>query len=69
MKAKDMRNKSDKELTKDLQELRTSLVATTIEYRTKEVKNVKQIHHIKKDIARALTILSERSTQDQGEQS
>lgn len=61
MKAKDMHNKSEKELTKDLELLRTQLATAAIEYRTKEVKNIKQIHTIKKDIARVLTVMGEKT--------
>ncbi len=61
MKAKDMRAKSEKELTKNLDELRSQLTAVSVEYRTKEVKNVKQIAAIKKDIARILTVLGENT--------
>lgn len=59
MKTKELRNKTDKELVKNLVELREKLVNAHIDLRTKEVKNVKQIKAIKKDIARVLTIMSE----------
>ncbi|MBA3679056.1 50S ribosomal protein L29 [Candidatus Saccharibacteria bacterium] len=60
MKASELRNKSDKELVKDLADQQAKLSAAAIEYRTKEVKNVKQIATIKKDIARILTIQTEQ---------
>lgn len=59
MKASELRNKSATELEKDLVDLRGKLGTAAIEYRTKEVKNVKQIAAIKKDIARILTIQGE----------
>lgn len=61
MKASQIRTKSDKELTKMVADLREKLVDVHIDLRTKEVKNVKQIKTIKKDIARILTIQSEKS--------
>lgn len=64
MKAKDMRNKSEKELVKDLAELRTQLASAAVDYRTKEVKNIKQIKTIKRDIARVMTVLAENSKGD-----
>ncbi|MCX6805476.1 MAG: 50S ribosomal protein L29 [Patescibacteria group bacterium] len=59
MKSKDLRKKSTKELQNSLLESQTKLAALAIEYRTKEVKNVKQISAIKKDIARILTVQRE----------
>ncbi len=59
MKAKELRTKTDKELLKMSADLRKKLVDIHIDMRTKEVKNVKQVKLVKKDIARILTILSE----------
>lgn len=63
MKAKELRAKSAKELSNNLDDLRKKLEVTTIEYRTKEVKNIKQIKSIKKDIARVLTVMQESNNQ------
>lgn len=65
MKAKELRAKSSKELSNILDDLRKKLETSVVEYRTKEVKNIKQINSIKKDIARVLTIMKE--TEVQGE--
>ena len=59
MKSKDLRKKSTKELQNSLLESQTKLATLAIEYRTKEVKNVKQISAIKQDIARILTVQRE----------
>ncbi|MEI8073004.1 MAG: 50S ribosomal protein L29 [Candidatus Saccharibacteria bacterium] len=59
MKNKELRNTSAKELNNKLQDLHKKLAELAIEYRTKEVKNVKQISAVKKDIARILTIQRE----------
>lgn len=60
MKAKDMIAKTDKELIKMLADQRDNLQNLHIDYRTKEIKNVKQIKLVKKDIARIKTILKSR---------
>ncbi len=63
MKAKELRAKSAKELSNNLDDLRKKLEVSAIEYRTKEVKNIKQIKSIKKDIARVLTVMQESNNQ------
>ncbi|MDQ5943410.1 MAG: ribosomal protein [Patescibacteria group bacterium] len=63
MKAKDIRSKSPKELSNTLDDLRKKLENSVVEYRTKEVKNIKQINSIKKDIARVLTVMQESKVQ------
>jgi large subunit ribosomal protein L29 len=67
MKAKELQNKSSNELQKDLAELRVTYAKTLVDMRTREVKNVKTIHGIKKDIARILTVLRAQELQQQGE--
>ncbi|MCX6804660.1 MAG: 50S ribosomal protein L29 [Patescibacteria group bacterium] len=69
MKAKELRNKSNKELLKDLVESRSKLVQLNVDYRTKEVKNVKQIVTLKRTIARILTIIGEQEKASQGDKS
>jgi large subunit ribosomal protein L29 len=69
MKIKDIRNKSDKELQKDLADSRAKLLQLSIDYRTKEVKNVREIRSVKRTIARILTVMTERASAKQGEQS
>lgn len=58
--ASDMRQKSAAELAKNLTELQAKLMQTAVDYRTKEVKNVKLIAAIRRDIARAKTIMREQ---------
>jgi ribosomal protein L29 len=65
MKAKELTHKSTKELQKDLADLRANYAKTLIDMRSREVKNVKTIAGIKKDIARVLTVL--RAQEIQGE--
>ena len=69
MKAKELRNKSNKELQKNLADSRAKLAQLSVDYRTKEVKNVREIRVIKKSIARTLTIIAEQANTPQGEKS
>jgi len=60
MKTKEMRQKSEKELQKLLQELRERLRKLRFDLVSGKVKNVREIRQTRKDIARILTILNER---------
>jgi large subunit ribosomal protein L29 len=60
MKAKELRQKSDNELEKMLQEKRKKLYQLRSDLVAGKVKNVREIRMVKKDIARILTILNER---------
>lgn len=60
MKAKELRQKSEKELQKLLQELRERLRKLRFDLVSGKVKNVREIRQTRKDIARILTILNER---------
>ncbi len=61
MKAKELREKSTKELIDKLRELRFELFKLNVErFGKRSLKNYGKYRQIKKDIARILTILSER---------
>lgn len=60
MKTSELRNKTDQDLDMFVTEQRAALSQAVIELKTKEVKQVRQIREIKKGIARALTLKSER---------
>jgi large subunit ribosomal protein L29 len=60
MKAKELRQKSDNELEKMLQEKRKKLYQLRSDLVAGKVKNVREIRMVKKDIGRILTILNER---------
>lgn len=60
MKAKDIMQKSDKELTSLITDSRAKIVSAHIDLRTKEVKNVREIRAHKRILARALTAQNER---------
>jgi ribosomal protein L29 len=55
MKFQDITKKTDKELTALLADTRKQLLQASMDMRTKQVKNVKQIAALKTTIARALT--------------
>jgi large subunit ribosomal protein L29 len=57
MKIKEIREKSENELKKDLVELRNKLAKTRFDISAKQVKNHRDIRTVKKDIARILTLL------------
>jgi large subunit ribosomal protein L29 len=59
MKAKEIRGKDKNELKKDLVKLRNKLTKLRFDVLAKQVKNHREIRHVKKDIARILTILRE----------
>ena len=69
MKAKQLRNKSIKELHKNLTDSKAKLQKLNVDYRTKEVKNVREIRTVKKTIARTLTIIAEQEKATKGEKS
>lgn len=69
MKAKDIRNKSNKELQKDLADSRAKMLQLSVDYRTKEIKNVREIRAVKRTIARILTVMAEQETANQGDKS
>ena len=64
MKIKELRQKSEKELQKLLQELRERLRKLRFDLVSGKVKNVKEIQQTRKDIARILTILNERKKEN-----
>ncbi|MBU2544840.1 50S ribosomal protein L29 [Patescibacteria group bacterium] len=58
MKAKELKQKNEKELQKLLQEDREKLRQLKFDLSAGKVKNVREIRKIKKDIARIMTILN-----------
>ncbi|MDD5760552.1 MAG: 50S ribosomal protein L29 [Candidatus Pacebacteria bacterium] len=61
VKTKDLRLKPDEELNQLLSECQNKLRELRFNLASGKVKNVRAIHALKKDIARILTILSERN--------
>ena len=62
-KAKDLREKSSEELTKQLQELKAESVTLRIQAATGQLENTARIRTIRRDVAKVMTILSERRKQ------
>ena len=60
LKVKDLQAKTEKELTDLINEQRTKLSQLMVDSRTKKISNVKEFSHLKKSIARALTLLRAR---------
>jgi len=60
MKAKELREKDIEELKNLLGKQREKLLKTRFQLAMGRLKNVREIRKIKKDIARILTILSEK---------
>ncbi len=69
MKVKELQTKSNTELQKDLAGTRAKLAQLSVDYRTKEVKNVREIRAQKRTVARILTIMSQNDKASQGEKS
>lgn len=59
MKIKELRQKSNDELFKLLQDKKSQAVQFKINIASGNVKNVKELRETKKDIARILTLLNE----------
>ncbi len=59
MKTKDIRAMKNNEVEKQIDAKREELSKLMLTFRTKEVKNVRSIRLLKKDIARMLTLLKE----------
>ena len=57
-----LKQKSDSELNKNLVELRDKLWDLKENLLKGKVKNIQEVHTVKKDIARTMTILSSRKT-------
>jgi len=62
MKISELRQKSEKELRGTLVNLRDKLRELRFNLTGGKVKNIKEIHQTKKDIARVLTLLNEHES-------
>lgn len=60
MKATDLRERSDDELNKTLGDLEEQLFKLRFQKSTGQIENPQKIREVRKDIARVLTVLSER---------
>ena len=60
MKIKDMNQKSKEELDKNLLDSRERLRQLRFDLIAGKVKNIREIRHLKKDIARIMTLLKKK---------
>jgi large subunit ribosomal protein L29 len=60
MKAKDIREKTETELQKELGELKSELFKLRFQHATNQLENPMKLKDVKKSIARIKTILRER---------
>ena len=60
MKAKDIRERSDDELRKALSDLEEQLFKLRFQKSTGQIENPIKIHEVRKDIARVMTVMTER---------
>lgn len=61
MKANELRKKDTKELEKSVNELKKKLSDIRFASSSNQLKNVKEIKGMKKEIARSLTIINEKA--------
>ena len=67
MKAKEIRDRTDDELRKSLEDLEEQLFKLRFQKSTGQIENPTKIRQVRKDIARVLTVMSERrATGSQG---
>lgn len=60
MKAKELREKTNKELREMLEKLKEKVFELRVKISLRQQKNIKELKETKKDIAKILTILKER---------
>ena len=63
MKAKDIRERSDDELRKALSDLEEQLFKLRFQKSTGQIENPIKIHEVRKDIARVMTVMTERQVE------
>ena len=63
MKAKDIRERSDDELRKTLGDLEEQLFKLRFQKSTGQIENPIKIREVRKDIARVMTVMTERQVE------
>jgi len=61
MKAKELREKNINELNKELEEKISSVQELRFDVFVKQAKNHRELRNVKRDIARILTVISEKN--------
>lgn len=62
MKATELRNKNDADLSKELLDLRKAQFSLRMQLATQQLSNTSQLGKLRKDIARVKTVQQERAT-------
>ncbi len=65
MRAADLRNDTPEELTQREKDLRKELFNLRFQQATGEIENPKRITAVRKDIARVLTVLTEKAAEEE----
>lgn len=65
LKTKDLRDKSKEELNQELANLRKDLFETKMSFFARKLENTSSMKTIKKSIAKILTIINERSREEE----
>ena len=66
MRAKELRERSIDELTKNLSDLEEQLFKLRFQKSTGQIEDPTKIRGVRKDIARVLTVMNERRAQEAG---
>lgn len=61
MKTEELRKRDKKDLEKSVGDFKKKLSDTRFKFSANKLKNVKEIHNTKKEIAKILTIINEKS--------
>jgi large subunit ribosomal protein L29 len=64
MKVKEIRERSDNELQKQLGDLEEQLFKLRFQKSTGQIENPQKIREVRKDIARVLTVINQRGKQE-----
>lgn len=65
MRAKDLRSQTDEELSTFLQEKSEELFKLRFQHFTGQLENVAKMKHVRREIARARTIIAEKKRSEQ----
>jgi len=65
MKANDLREKTENELQKELQDLKSELFKLRFQLATNQLENPMKLKNVRRSIARVKTIIRERELKDQ----
>ena len=67
MKASEIRDLSERELTEKLSDLKAELFNLRFQHAINQLENPMRLNHVKKDIARVKTVIRQRQAQPAGQ--